>query len=396
MCRLQWQPASTVSQATETQINYAFRSAEQGDLNDAILNRQRDTVVDLSRFADYNLRYFTAIEDGPRGYRWFVGRGCHNCHSLRHDPDYVPGIDWLATFAVKPSWGQSGEDDHVQEIVHDFSMGHNLAVVREDGGHMIGLGGQLYGKLYNSHIVGPGYTSDKELRDGIRILRADSFQDVLNGAWLHPPHDDSTKFASRSFTSTEDKRCCFDSVVSLVFHRGRWLVFSRVNMKYWGGRYVQVAQSDNEEVRSGYSRSTSIDIAGYDKLGDGNIYCGEITKHPLDSDMLLGMFPVNAGIPGHANGNGDTYIGMAFSCDGFSWSELVHLVKSKGKEGRAYDMPVNGVFLQGGVVTFYVHRDVEHIAPTYATTARIEEFTFRMDVFAALTRRVKESEICRS
>ena len=45
------------------------------------------------------------------------------------------------------------------------------------------------------------------------------------------------------------------------------------------------------------------------------------------------MLPINEGEEGQGNGNGESYIGLSFSCDGFSWSSLTRLVGSTGLQG---------------------------------------------------------------
>lgn len=375
--------------------------------NTEILNDWRQTALKLSagQFPNYNLRYFTAINAKPGGYRWFIGRGCKFCTGLRNsdEDDFEPSMDWFTTFAIKPAWGRttpandrtrSPFGDEMQEIVHDYSISHNLDVVY-DNGRLIGLGGQKGGKFWGVDHHGPGYESSRELRDGMRILLADSWAAVLGGAWTHPKHDASTWFAGEGFTSEEDERCCFDSVVSIVKHRGHWLVYSRVNMKYWGGRFVQVSRSLNADVRGEYLKSQPIDIAGYNPRGPGNVYFGVVHKHPLDDSMLIGMFPINMGEQGEPNGDGYSFIGMALSCDGFKWSELVYLFRSRGRDGRTYDQPVKGLFLIGTQVHFYIHRDVEHIAPGFERYSHIEEFSFKTSKLEAFTRTVKQSNMCR-
>lgn len=395
-------PTVSITAAT---LNSGFNHASRGELNLAIVLNRRYTVIALRDWANYNLRYFSVIDDQPGGERWFVGRGCKNCHGLRYDPNYHSGMDWFTTFAIRPSWGRDHAPTPMRgstslpwkfEIVHDYSLGHNLFVTRDGlSKKLIAVGGQKGGKYYGNHGAGPGYSSSRELRDGLRIMTANNWNEVVSDeVWKHPRHDSSSYFIGREITSAADKRCCFDSVVSLVKHKGRWLVFTRVNLKFWGGRFVQVAKSRSDNVHGPYERSKVLDILGYPEQSDGNIYFGAIHLHPLDPDMLLGLFPVNLGIRGRSNADGDSFIGMALSCDGVHWSELVHVMKSVPRDGRTYDMPVNGMFVANGVVTFYVHRDVEHVAPTYATTSKIEELRFRRDRLEAFTQQVKSSAVC--
>ena len=106
---------------------------------------------------------------------------------------------------------------------------------------------------------------------------------------------------------------------------------------------------------------------------------------------MVGLFPVNEGRVGSVNGNGDTYVGMAISCDGVHFSPFVKLVQSQGKEGRTYDQPVDGFAVDGGEVSFFVHLDVEHISPDADKQSRIEQYAFKTGALRAITRSVRQA-----
>ena len=105
--------------------------------------------------------------------------------------------------------------------------------------------------------------------------------------------------------------------------------------------------------------------------------------------MLLALFPVNTGMASQDNGNGDTFVGLSLSCDGVRWSAFVQLLWSKGANGRTYDQPVDGLLATGSGVHFFIHRNVEHIAPDADRESRIEQVSFRLDRLAALTSTIK-------
>jgi hypothetical protein len=43
---------------------------------------------------------------------------------------------------------------------------------------------------------------------------------------------------------------------------------------------------------------------------------------------------VNEGVPGKGNGDGQSYIALSISCDGFHWSPLTILLWSTGRQGE--------------------------------------------------------------
>ena len=99
--------------------------------------------------------------------------------------------------------------------------------------------------------------------------------------------------------------------------------------------------------------------------------------YPYDPQLLLGLFSVDLGDEierGGANaslsrtardGNdGRAFIGGAFSCDGRTWSRLFRVASSSGRRlGRAYDQPVDGLMVEGDVMSVLIHRHVYEISP---------------------------------
>ena len=377
-------------------------------LNSKLLDDSHATVVQLSRWGDHRLRYFSLLRtEGPtpgkplRG-KALVARGCKDCKAQ----GTVNGMDWFTTYIIG---GLDDGGEAPKEVVHDYSMSHNLVIrPSSDGRRFYGMGGQDGGKMYGSGGKGPGYTSSTELREGVRIVAADSWSAVLGGAWLHPKHESGRSHADSatlSFNGHHDgcsdahsngRRCEFDGKMSLVEFRGRWLAYARSNMLNWGGRFVQVAATSGDDPTGAFGKFQNIDIAGYDPKGPGNVYFGAVDVNPVDRETVVGLFPVNEGQRGSVNANGDTYVGMAISCDGVHFSPFVKLIQSQGKEGRTYDQPVDGFAVDGTDVRFFVHLDVEHISPNADTQSRIEQYTFKTEALRAITRGVRQALVnCR-
>jgi hypothetical protein len=145
-----------------------------------------------------------------------------------------------------------------------------------------------------------------------------------------------------------------------------WHVFSRANLKASGGRFVQVANASS--VQGPYGAFQRIQIDRYDEGGPGNIYFAAVDNNPLDTETMLGLFPVNLGNEEEGgNGHGESFIGLSLSCDGVHWSNLTRLVWSAGQFGRTWDHPVDGVVLHGDNVYFMVTR---HSNPRHARGCR--------------------------
>ena len=145
-----------------------------------------------------------------------------------------------------------------------------------------------------------------------------------------------------------------------------WHVFARANLKPSGGRFVNVANASS--AQGPYGAFQRIQIDGYDEGGPGNIYFAAVDNNPLDTETMLGLFPVNLGNEEEGgNGNGECFIALSLSCDGVHWSNLTRLVWSVGMFGRTWDHPVDGVVLHGDNVYFMVTR---HSNPRHARACR--------------------------
>ena len=97
-------------------------------------------------------------------------------------------------------------------------------------------------------------------------------------------------------------------------------------------QFTAVAEATNP--RGPWGELRVIELGGYDPHGDGNLYMFTVNPNPLDPDTLLALFPLNLGIKGRNNGDGESFIGMAISCDGQKWSTYQKLVWTIAKDGR--------------------------------------------------------------
>ena len=181
----------------------------------------------------------------------------------------------------------------------------------------------------------------------------------------------------------DDGKCEFDGKLGAIFHRGIWILYTRANLKRHGGRFVQVATSASGPGGP-FGPLRLITIDGYNASGWANIYFAAVDSNPLDSDTIVGLFPVNEGTPGVGNGHGESYIAAALSCDGIHWSALTKLVWTEGIDGRTHDHPVDGLVSHNGHIYFYVHEHVPHISDC-ANLRKIVGYRLRKSVLQKLS-----------
>ena len=248
-------------------------------------------------------------------------------------------------------------------IIKDPSVAHNF-VVRRVGTRFFGMGGT--GLLSN----GAEYAGA-----GIRLFMADSAAEVHSGRWLSSAGSVIIRNDHPGCIEARPQfngKCEYDGKLSFVRMASAgsvvWHVFARTNLKpYGGGRFVQVANASS--VQGPYGAFQRVQIDGYDEGGPGNIYFAAVDNNPLDTETMLGLFPVNLGNEEEGgNGNGESFIALSLSCDGVHWSNLTRLVWSVGQFGRTWDQPVDGVVLHGDKVYFMVTR---HSNPRSSTCTRL-------------------------
>ena len=254
-------------------------------------------------------------------------------------------------------------------IIKDPSVAHNF-VVRRVGTRFFGMGGT--GLLSN----GAEYAGA-----GIRLFMADSAAEVHSGRWLSSAGSVIIRNDHPGCIEARPQfkgKCEYDGKLSFVRMASAgsvvWHVFARTNLKPpGGGRFVQVANASS--VQGPYGAFQRIQIDGYDEGGPGNIYFAAVDNNPLDTETMLGLFPVNLGNEEEGgNGNGESFIALSLSCDGVHWSNLTRLVWSVGQFGRTWDQPVDGVVLHGDKVYFMVTR---HSNPRRARACRTADCVAR-------------------
>eukprot|EP00966_Prymnesium_polylepis_P294972 6811704-Prymnesium_polylepis.1 len=173
--------------------------------------------------------------------------------------------------------------------------------------------------------------------------------------------------------------CQYDGRLSLVHHRGHFLLYTRANLRECaprGGRFVTVARSTDLHT---WGPMQTISVQEYDEH-TGDIYFFAVQRHPLDGRALLALFPLSLPPSG--------CITMAVSLDGVQWSRPLKLVDSVAvPPGRTQDHPVaGGVRVRGGTVYFYIQRMVPGIgAPAGTRKTRVERYALPTTELQRLT-----------
>ena len=370
------------------------RSYAQGDVNPDIVSPDEPVVMVNLEDADDTLRYFDIVEPGSREL--------FNEHTL-------------LVLAARGGSGANDPSDETWNMQLVDASAQSTVVVRDRGfaanGFMRKFGDEYlaFGGEYVDDSEGEWQEHDP--RDGAHVLRSDSLQKVRDGAWYSPDHGfqrdgccdwvvsphqfalDGWHGGRRDARGGLDNLMMFDGKLSVVRHRGHWLLYARANLKQHGGRFAVVARSRTEAPwgDDAYEDFQVISISGYDHSGPGNVYFVAVDRHPFDDDVLVGLMPVNMGQPGEGNGDGESFIALSFSCDGVQWSRLTKLVWSVGREGRTWDHPVDGLLLEeGGNVSFLVHRNVMDISPLAPEESRILRYRLRTDAFHALSLQARQ------
>ena len=246
-------------------------------------------------------------------------------------------------------------------IIDVSTVAHNF-VLRRAGTRFFGMGGQGM-SLGCNHKPGGCQHSDTL---GIRLFTADSAAEIHSGRWLSSAGSAIIRGDHPGCIEARpgwNGLCEYDGKLSFVRMTSAgsvvWHVFARANLKQpGGGRFVQVANASS--AQGPYGAFQRIQIDGYDEGGPGNIYFAAVDNNPLDTETMLGLFPVNLGNEEEgSNGNGESFIALSLSCDGVHWSNLTRLVWTIAQFGRTWDHPVDGVVLHRDNVYFMVTRPFE-------------------------------------
>ena len=203
----------------------------------------------------------------------------------------------------------------------------------------------------------------------------------VEGKWLHPGADVSSR------------ACGFDGRLSLVFHRGHWLLYARANTKTRGYRSVQVSKSIGDEPTGPWGPFRQLSFHGFPAPvagGGPDVYYFLVQDNPAWPGSLVATFPFF-----HLR-NGCT--ALAFSNDGVRWSQPVPLVPCAvvdRKGGRTLCHPTNLLSQGGGAeatkeAVLYIHDSVpmsdkrghKQQPPAHLTQHRIE-----IEYLARLTRK---------
>ena len=362
-------------------------------INPMLVAREAVQVLRLDVLGLQTLRYFSLIGSAEDGL-WLVARIDLPKRAAMPRTTLVDFASVLLSLSPRPRVGHA-----VLTILHDYSLSHNL-VVRQHEGKLYAVGGQATFPKTRELKADPRVRND--LRDGVRLLRAESIADLRAGQWHAANRSALPRLTSgrhpgcvsRLRSGVPLPRCEYDGKLGLVRHRAQWLLYARANTKPWGGRFVQVAASTTDDVAGPYGQFRRLSIKGYDEAGDANIYFAAVEANPLDERTLLGLFPVNLGEAGKPNGNGEAFIAIALSCDGLHWSELTPLVWSVGIDGRTLDHPVDGLVADrvSGDVSFWLARDASGVNNGHRTNAtsapRLVRYALRADALREMTRRV--------
>ena len=208
--------------------------------------------------------------------------------------------------------------------------------------------------------------------------------------------------ATRSEGDKMRTACEFDGRLTLVHHRGRFFLYTRLNSARSGHRFVQMTSS--VDLRS-WSRFVPIAVEGYNSheegSGHGNIYFWSASANPLDNGTMVALAPVSH----HYRG----CLGISLSADGQHWSPITPLVgtaldtapceEAERASGACFDgkfvgqrtthHPVTGVFHLGASVVFFIHENVpkivDHAPPASRRPSRLMRYAVPASAFLCWT-----------
>ena len=343
-----------------------------------------------SSFAGTPARYFTILETGTR--TWLVWKeGVHHgnlSYAPLEGPDTAgPTLLYLERKTLLLAKEQAGR---TQGSTLRYSVSHNTALLVHQG-KLLAIGG---------HIM------DGKAHRGVHhvSLDADALAAVARDEYLpwSPPR---LLFTGRDPGCIEGRvnangisslarhgLCVYDGRLSLVFFRGRFLLYARANPTI-GRRFVQVTSS--VDLRE-WTPLRSIRLKGIIAC-DASIYTFTVQSHPLRNDRLVAFFPAVLGCEGSATPEGphlfshsglrcksrqrrfsdpasgaledlshlaNASLMISCSADGHLWSQPfpLFLCRTIGLDQRVASLPVaNGLRLVDGNRLFvWVHQDVPY------------------------------------
>ena len=238
----------------------------------------------------------------------------------------------------------------------DLAMTHNLAIVRLSNGSYLFAGGTARGKqpfmgirllLRQSLLLAPvkGVVTTPEAG---RVVIPGTHTGCADRRVHKKPCYSCNAGAAQQPTRSAGL-CEFDGRLSLVLHRGRYLLYARANGAVHGQRFVQFASSSDAFEWSPLSR---IRIDSYN-VSQGDIYFWSVAPNPVDNSSLLAVFPLVHFFKG--------CVGLSLSLDGARWSSPHPLVACKVHGERASHHPAGGWYRRGQRVHMYIQEDVPDI-----------------------------------
>lgn len=151
------------------------------------------------------------------------------------------------------------------------------------------------------------------------------------------------------------KTCEFDGRLSLVFHRGSYLIYARANPAKRGQRFVQVTKSA-DELATTWSPFQMVRIRDY-AYQTGNIYFFGVQTNPVMADSLVAVFPMVHQLSG--------CLGIAASRDGLRWTSATPLINCEAHGDRTVQHPAAPALVvdpqDKSMLLMYVHEDVPGI-----------------------------------
>ena len=266
----------------------------------------------------------------------------------------------------------------------------NLALYRESSSLVVGIGGEGGDGPGESRRVlryhqKPHNATVGERKSGATWFEATSLSEVLNSGWRLVSKDrlkGDAKGCVETMTSHPLKLCKFDSQFSIAPIGKELLLYTRANVNAsGGGRYVQVTRINRENDISFSSFRLLRFLRGppffYDEENAGfhDAYNFLVNRNPALPDSLLALFPL-------VLARTDAYLCLAVSRDGITFSPPRPILRTEtfGREGRPFDLPVDGFIVRSGLVFLYVHANVMGIVARDGYPPHIARFSMPLEM----------------
>ena len=150
--------------------------------------------------------------------------------------------------------------------------------------------------------------------------------------------------------------CEFDGRLSLVWFKGAYLLYTRMNPSPRGSRFVHAARSTDGLA---WGELQPLSIRNY-SIPQGELYYFAVQRHPIArfaENTLLAVFPLVSRLRG--------CIGIAASRDGFAWSSVTPLLTCGVASDRTLHHPAAPALVTAvgddSQVLLYVHENVPNV-----------------------------------